>query len=114
MQINLFKALLSFIAFGQCYGLNPPLDVTWRADNCNGFMFNGASLNQIWDNAASMALNAQLSIAAVPNTAMQVVTASADDKRAGGNAQLMWGPKYSRATGADSTLQSNLQFVNSL
>jgi hypothetical protein len=114
MQINLFKALLSFIAFGQCYGLNPPLDVTWRADNCAGFMFNGASINQIWDNAASMALNAQLSIAAVPNTIMEVATASADDKRAGGNAQLLWGPKYSKATGADSTLQSNLQFVTGL
>jgi len=58
-----------------------------------------------------MALNAKLAIAAVPG-AQSKLREPVTTKRSGGNAQLMWGPKYSRITGADSTLQNNLAFVS--
>ncbi|KAE9365572.1 hypothetical protein N431DRAFT_518986 [Stipitochalara longipes BDJ] len=105
MHIKLFKVLLSFIAFGQCHAA-----VTWTTIGCNGFTFDGSTIDQIWDNANLMASNAQSQISLIPSN---ILTSTFRDgaKTAGANAKLMFGIKFGKS-GTDSDGKTTMATVN--
>jgi hypothetical protein len=107
MQISFFKTLLSFIAFGKCHA-----GVTWRTFGCDTYTLDGATIDQIWDNANDMATNAQTQISLIPNSLVGVMQGGQNAKIAGANAQMMWGIKYGK-TGTNSAGQATMEDVNS-
>ncbi|PVH84027.1 hypothetical protein DL98DRAFT_528877 [Cadophora sp. DSE1049] len=93
MHLTLSRALLSSLAFGQCYAA-----VTWRTIGCDGWTHDGKNIDQIWDNAQALVTNAQARIDAIPD-GNSVFDEPA--RRAGGNAKFMFGINFNRFTGID-------------
>ncbi|KAH8765138.1 hypothetical protein BGZ57DRAFT_857273 [Hyaloscypha finlandica] len=93
MHLTLSRALLSSLAFGQCYAA-----VTWRTVGCDGWTHDGKNIDQIWDNAQALVTNAQARIDAIPD-GNSVFDEPA--RRAGGNAKFMFGINFNRFTGID-------------
>jgi hypothetical protein len=107
MQINLSKALLSFIALGQCHAA-----VTWRTIGCDGWTFKGVSIDDIWDNANVMAANAQTQISAIPTSPLGMTSSNA--KNAGANAKFMFGINFNKVLGMNSAGRATTTTANSV
>ncbi|RYP81601.1 hypothetical protein DL770_005852 [Monosporascus sp. CRB-9-2] len=92
----MFRASLSFLAFQQSLAA-----VTWRTIGCDGWTFKGKSIDAIWDNAVLMTTQAQSQIDAIP-TRMRMGGFNDLQKRAGANAEFMFGVNFNRFTGLGS------------
>ena len=108
MQIAKFlKGGLSFLAFAQCQAA-----VTWTTIGCEGITLQGASIDDMWDNAVLMAQNAVSSINMVVNA--DTIVPLTKTSRGADNAKAMFGAKFgfSKITGLDDASKVRLNEVS--
>ncbi|PMD33048.1 hypothetical protein L207DRAFT_590119 [Hyaloscypha variabilis F] len=108
MQINLFKALLLLITFGQCHVANQPT-ISWTLVGCDDWTYPKKdpakpnlelfTIQQIWDNANLMITNAMSQIDAIPIDE-SVLLKTFSKKSAGINAEFMFGTHWTTFMGA--------------
>ncbi|KAI1760930.1 hypothetical protein GGR53DRAFT_525566 [Hypoxylon sp. FL1150] len=106
MEGTLYQGLILFLAVWQCSAA-----VTWRAIGCDGWSFDGTSMDTIWDNAILMAANAQSAIQAVPTGVPNPF--KDEEKRARGNVNFMFGVSSS-VMGIDSDGKQALEDARSM
>lgn len=107
MKTALFRGFLSFLTLRQCHAA-----VTWRTVGCEGWSFDGVSMDAIWDNAILMATNAQSQINAVPTG--RGVPLNDNGRRARANVDFMFGVNINPLTGINSAGTQALQNANSV
>lgn len=95
----LLQVLLLF-AVQPCLGAVP-----WKTIGCDGWTYDGASIDDLWENAKVLADRAKAGMARVPTSAG---FPDVDERRAGANAEFMWGGSFRYGLGYSSAGQSAL------
>jgi hypothetical protein len=104
MLPTLFKVTLLFVAFQQSHAA-----VTWKKVGCDGYAVGGVGIDEIWDNAALLATNAQAQIPIIPTKSSVFNDLG---RRAGANANFMFGINFNALTGTDAAGQATMSEVS--
>lgn len=97
-------------AFCLCLGFRQSLAaVPWRTFGCDGFSFSGTngaskSVDEVWDNAVAMTIQAESQIDLIPKELTPRRRVSSAEKRAGANAEYMFGTKFEHGSIFSRTL----------
>lgn len=86
--------VLFLLAIRPCLGA-----VTWKKIGCDGWTYDGAGIEDVWDNAVAMATKAQSQIDAVPTEGSILKPFTDTQKKAGANAEFMWGGSFRKLLG---------------
>lgn len=100
MRSLVLQALLLCLGFRQSLAAVP-----WRTFGCDGFVFTGTngadkSVDEVWDNAVAMTIQAESQIDLIPKEPKFKVQVNSAEKRAGANAEYMFGTKFEHPRGS--------------